>query len=83
MGQQNGRILVYGRSSAINSGEGKSNLLGVMAINDSISLFINNHLITSVNDNAFSSGVFGIIAENFHHVNADVAYSNAQIWEIS
>ena len=83
LSQQGGRGLAYGRSSAINTGPGKSNLLSVMALNDSIYLFINNRFITGVSDNTFTSGMFGFIAENFHHINADVAFSNAQIWEIS
>jgi hypothetical protein len=83
MGQQSGRILAYGRSSAFNPGDGKPNLLGVMAFNDTISLFVNNQFIKSVNDNTFSSGTFGLFCGNFLHNKADVAFSNAQIWEIS
>ena len=77
------RELTYGNSSALNATAGKSNLLSVMALNDSISLFINNHFITAVSDNTYSSGMLGFLAENLHHINADVAFSNAQIWEIS
>jgi hypothetical protein len=80
---QGGRALAYGRSSALNMGPGRSNLLSVMALNNSISLFINNQLITNVNDNTYNSGVFGFDAENYHHINTDVTFSNAQIWEIS
>ena len=83
MGQQSGRTLAYGRSSAINSGEGRPNLLGVMALNDTISLFVNDQFIESVNDNTFNSGTFGLFGGNFRPLKTDVAYSNAQIWEIS
>ena len=83
LSQQGGRALAYGRSSAVNTDPGKSNLLSVMALNDSIYLFINNQFITGVRDNTYSSGMFGFIAENYHHINTDVAFSNAQIWEIS
>jgi len=83
MGQQSGRTLAYGRSSAINSGEGRPNLLGVMALNDTISLFVNDQFIESVSDNTFISGLFGLFGGNFRPLKTDVAYSNAQIWEIS
>jgi hypothetical protein len=83
MGPQSSGILAYGRSAAINSGEGRSNLLGVMALNNTISLFVNNQFITSVNDNTFNSGTFGLFGGNFRPLKTDVAYSNAQIWEIS
>lgn len=83
MEQQSGRILAYGRSSAINSGEGRPNLLSVMALSDTISLFVNDQFIESVSDNTFNSGTFGLFCGNFRPINTDVAYSNAQIWEIS
>ena len=83
LSQQKGSILAYGHSSALKAGAGKSSLLSVMALNDSISLFVNNQFITAISDNTYSSGVFGFIANNFRHINADVAFSNAQIWEIS
>jgi hypothetical protein len=62
----------------MNAGAGKSNLLSVMALNDSIYVFINNQFITGVSDNTFTSGMFGFLAENNHHNDADVAFNNAQ-----
>lgn len=83
LSQQGSNILAYGHSSALKTGVGRSNLLSVMALNNSISLFINNQFIMSVSDDTYSSGMFGFIADNLHHINADVAFNNAQIWEIS
>jgi hypothetical protein len=80
---QNVQILAFGRSTALKIGEGRSNLLGVMALNNTISLFVNNQFITGVNDNTFNSGTFGLFCGNFRPLKPDVAYSNAQIWEIS
>lgn len=82
MGQQSSRILAYGRSSAINLGEGRPNVLGAIALGITIDLFINNQFITSVNDNTFDSGTFGLFCGNFRPIKTDVAYSNAQIWEM-
>jgi hypothetical protein len=83
MGLQSARTLAYGRSSVISSGKGRSNLLGVMALNNTISLFVNDQFIESVSDNTFISGLFGFFGGNFRPIKTDVAYSNAQIWEIS
>jgi hypothetical protein len=74
------RILAFGRSSAINTGLKQTNLLTVMAQDSVISLFINKQFVKSVNNNEYSSGEIGVIADNEPDANIDIAFSNAQVW---
>lgn len=79
---QGGRTLAFGRSLAINNGLNQVNLLGVLALNDTISLFINKHFVTSVSDDTHSSGAIGLITSNFPRSSIDVAFNNAQVWNL-
>ena len=75
-----GRVLAFGRSSAIHLGQNQTNVIAVMARGSTISLFINKQFIKNVSDNDYSSGEIGMYTGNAPHSRIDVAYSNAQVW---
>lgn len=79
---QHGRTLAFGRSSAINTGLNQPNLLGVMARNGNISLFINKHFVITATDNTYTSGAIGLVASNFPQTSIDIAFNNAFVWKL-
>ncbi len=81
-GSQRGGILAFGRSPAIHTGLNQPNLIAVLAENSSISLFINQHFVTSINDSTYSSGSLALFADNFPGTAIDVAFRNAQEWNL-
>lgn len=71
-------------SASIHKGPGKSNLLAVVAIGNSISLYVNNQLLVTVTDGTYSSGQIGVAAdESFGNSNtANVVFSDAKVWKM-
>lgn len=61
---------------AINSDQ--FNLLSVIAIGNSIYLYINRQFVALVNDDSFAYGEIGVTASS----NSDVVFENAQVWEL-
>jgi hypothetical protein len=53
-----------------------------MARGSTISLFINKQFIKIVSDNNYSPGEIGMFTGNVPRSNIDVAYSNAQVWDL-
>ena len=72
-------LLASGSSSAIKTGLNQPNLLTVIARGSNISLYVNQHYITSVNDGTRSSGLIGVFAQNDGNT-TDVAFRNVQVW---
>jgi hypothetical protein len=77
----NSQILIFDRSSTANTGLNRSNLLTVLAQGNTISLYINKQFVKSFHDDTFQSGSIGLITSNPKSL-ADVAFSNAQLWEL-
>jgi hypothetical protein len=68
-------------SSHINKGQGKSNLLAVVAVGNTISLYVNNNFLVKVTDSTYSSGQIGVAAvENSNAT--EVVFSNAKVWKM-
>lgn len=74
------KALASGSSPAINTGLNQTNLLKVVARGSSISLYVNNQLITTVQDSLSSSGAIGMMAVDFTNP-TDIAFNNAQVWQ--
>jgi hypothetical protein len=68
-------------SPYITKGLEKSNLLAVVAVGNTISLYVNNHLLVTVTDNTYSSGQIGVAAAENSNA-TDVVFSNAKVWKI-
>ncbi len=75
-----GRVLAFGRSSAIHLGQNQTNVIAVMARGSTISLFINKQFIKNISDNNYSPGEIGMFTGNAPRSNIDVAFTNAQVW---
>jgi hypothetical protein len=66
-------------NSAIYAGLGQTNLLGVVAQGNTITLFINQQQIASVQDNSYSQGGIGLCADAITN-STEVVYSQAKVW---
>ncbi len=77
-------MLHQASSTYIHKGVGKSNLLAVVVIGTSISLYVNNQLLVTVTDDTYSSGQIGVAAdESLGNSNtADVVFSDAKVWKM-
>ncbi len=71
----NSSIVASGSSPAIHASG--SNLIGVVAQGNNISLYVNRQPIKSVSDSTFSSGQVGVVA-----LAGEVAFSNAKVWSL-
>jgi hypothetical protein len=68
-------------SPHINKGQGKSNLLAVVAVGNTISLYVNNNFLVKVTDSTYSSGQIGVAAAENSNA-TDVVFSNAKVWKM-
>jgi len=79
-------ILNKGSSSVIKTGLNQSNLIAVVAIGNSISLYINLHRIASIKDDTYSQGLIGLVAAGMNAIGqknpSEVAFSNAKVWTL-
>ena len=77
-----GKTLNYSNSSAIKTGLNQPNILTLVARGSNIYLYINKQFIASVHNSAYSSGQVGLTATSFANPSADVAFSNAKVWQL-
>jgi serine/threonine protein kinase len=77
----NAVTLAASSSSSIQTGSGASNLLAIVANNNTISLYINNQLIASVVDSNYSSGHIAFFAQSEGNL-TDVAFTNLKVWNL-
>lgn len=73
--------LTAGFSSAVHTGYNQPNLVAVVARGSSLNLYVNQQLVTSVNDSSYSHGQIGVVAYN-QGSTAQVAYNNARVWTL-
>lgn len=69
-----------GYSPNINRGRGQVNLIAVVAINDTITVYANHQSIYSIHDGTYSQGQIGVAAENLNAPPTEVEFSNAHVW---
>lgn len=80
----NGSTLIEAHSnSAINAGLNKSNLIAVVARDNTLDLYVNQQNVDSINDSTYSHGGIGVVADGFpgNHP-TEVVYSNAKVWKL-
>ncbi len=75
--------LNFAPSVAIKTGLNQSNLLTVIARGNAMYLYINKQYVTTVNDNTYTSGGLGLLAVSGGSPSADIAFNNAQVWQLS
>lgn len=79
--KQRAKTLKEGYSSSIINGAGKENRLGVIASGTSLDFYINSKYITSIVDEHRSSGLIGVLANNYTNTTS-VRYSRAEVWKL-
>lgn len=77
----NARILAHGSTPGFTTGLDQTNLVGVVARGDAISLYVNKQLVTSVTDSTYSSGAIGVTADPNTNP-TEVIYTNAKVWKL-
>ncbi|HLZ55534.1 MAG TPA: protein kinase [Ktedonosporobacter sp.] len=68
-------------SGAINTGVNQTNVITIVAHNQSIYVYINGQYIATVNDSTSLSGQIGVFAVGWT-TSTDVAFSNAKVWRL-
>ncbi len=76
-----GLLLTQGKSQAIIKGLKKQNILAVVARGSTFTLYVNNTAIHTAQDNSYSQGVLGLVAEA-ETGPTEVAFSNMKVWAI-
>ena len=74
------KTLTSGMSTTFNSGLDQSNMIAVVAKENTITLYVNNQQIPSVNDNTYTHGRIGLIADTNDKPPTEVIYSNVKVW---
>ena len=67
-----------GFSPAIATGLNKTNVIAVVAVNNTLTLYVNMQKVASVTDTTFTSGQIGVVAEDTG-TPADVAFSDVKV----
>lgn len=75
------KILTDGSSTAIKTGLNQPNVIAVVANGSHLDLYVNQQNIANVNDNAYSQGLIGFVAENDNGP-TEAVFSNAQVWTL-
>ncbi len=57
------------------------NVIAIVANGNMIQLFVNNTLVDSITDTAFSQGQIGLIADSYNSP-TEVAFANAKVWTL-
>jgi hypothetical protein len=78
---QRAQTLTDGYSGYIESGLNRKNYLGVIASGTSLDFYINNKYITSVTDEHRSSGLIGVLANNYTNTTS-VVYTQVKVWKL-
>jgi eukaryotic-like serine/threonine-protein kinase len=69
------------RSSSIIAGSSQANIIAVQARGSIIDLYVNQHLIDSVEDNGYRDGTIGVLAKALDlYRPTEVAFSDARVW---
>jgi eukaryotic-like serine/threonine-protein kinase len=78
------KSLVSRFSPSINRGLNKTNLLAVVAMGTTITLYANHQQLASVTDNTYNLGQIGLIASPGPNTRnpTEVVYSNAKVWPL-
>ncbi len=74
--------LSNGYSAAITPGLGQQNTIGVIAVQNTLDLYVNQQYVASVTDSTLSSGEIGVASYD-SSVPTEIEFSNAQVWDLS
>ena len=74
-------MLHSGSNKAIKTGLNQTNLVAIVANENTLSAFVNNVFIDSVQDNTYTTGQIGVFGNGANGV-TDVLASNARVWQL-
>ena len=66
---------------AFNTGLGQQNLIAVVANGSTITLYVNNQQVTSVDDSTYSQGQIGVVADDEGNP-TEVEFRDAKVWTL-
>jgi serine/threonine protein kinase len=75
------RLLKSGFSTEIALGPNETNLLAIVARNDTMDVYVNKQYLASVTDSTYSMGQIGVTAEDLTN-STEVVFSNAKVWKL-
>jgi len=70
-----------GTTSSLTYGLGQTNILTVIAQSNQIYIYVNQKLLTQLQDSTYSTGYVGVLADD-HDAPAEAVYTNAKIWQL-
>ncbi|GER88523.1 hypothetical protein KDW_26850 [Dictyobacter vulcani] len=73
--------LVYDKNTLIKNGNGKTNIVTIIARANIIYLYINKHYVGSASDNTYRAGSIGVLAVD-RQKGTDVAFNNLRLWKL-
>ena len=71
-----------GYSAAITPGLGQQNTIGVIAVQNTLDLYVNQQYVASVTDSTLTSGEIGVASYD-ESVPTEIEFSNAQVWDLT
>lgn len=74
--------LLTGYSAAITPGLGQQNTVAVIAVQNTLALYVNQQYVASLTDASLSSGEIGLTAYDVS-VPTEIEFSNAQVWDLT
>jgi hypothetical protein len=74
-------VIRSGYSTNINRGLGQQNLIAATTQGNTITLYVNNQQITSVNDSTYSQGRIGVVADDERNP-TEVEFQDAKVWTL-
>ena len=77
------KVLAEGVNSTINEGNGRANLLTIIALGSILYLYVNKQFIVSTNDPSSSSGLIAAASGGtLTNVAVDATFSHFQVWKL-
>ena len=71
-----------GHNPNVNRGYNQINTVAVVAINNTLTFYVNHQFVYSTSDNIYSQGQIGFAAENLNAGPTEVAFNNLRIWQL-
>lgn len=75
------KMLSSGISAAINTGDGQSNDMAVLANKNTFYLYVNQQFVTGTVDSTLSAGQIGVAAIDYN-TPTEVEFSSARVWKL-
>ncbi len=77
----NSRLLTSGLSSSFALNSTVTDLIAAVVRNDTIELYLNQQLLTTITDSTYSQGQIGVTAEDLNNA-TEVVFTNAKVWKL-